>query len=212
MKQYLKNALECVEFKLSEDFFYVLHIGIWRYKHFLYRLTVRERSNIDDDSAEPFSPEFAHQIFGENECIFGYKDLKIRVYYTAGPLNIYLGIKYTSRIDDIQTDGLKGDDIDGSITKLLTAGCYYTNIDEFLTKLDKEESFEPFGEKVYSWDVEDEDNVRRTFEIFECNIHTPGFLAFHARLQTFLLWFVDAASYIDTSDQQWVFMVGYVYI
>lgn len=119
-----------------------------------------------------------------------------------------MGIKYTSRIDDIQTDGLKADDISSSITKLLTTGCYYTNIDEFFTKLGKEDSFHPFGEKIYSWDIEDEDNSRRTFEIYECNIQTPGFLAFHARLQTFLLWFVDAASYIDTSDEQWLFMVG----
>lgn len=119
-----------------------------------------------------------------------------------------MGIKYTSRIDDIQSDGLKGDDISGAVTKLLTTGCYYTNIDEFLAKLDKEESFQPFGEKVNSWNLEDESNEQRTIEIYECNVLTPGFLAFHARLQTFLLWFVDAASYIDTSDPQWVFMVG----
>lgn len=170
--------------------------------------TVRHRSEIADDTATSFNPEFAHQIFGENECIFGYKDLKIRLFYTAGPLNIYMGVKYTSRIDDIQNDGLKGDDVIGAISKLLTTGCYYTNIDEFLTKLDKEESFKPFGEKVYSWEIEQENNVRRTFEIYECTVDTPGFVAYHARLQTFLLWFVDAASYIDTTDSQWVFFIG----
>lgn len=167
---------------------------------------VRNRNEIDDESS--FHPEFAHQIFGENECIFGYKDLKIRLFYTAGPLNIYMGIKYTSRIEDIQNDGLKSDEIDGAISKLLTTGCYYTNIDEFLTKLDKEESFVPFGEKLFDWTIENENNTHRTFEIYECNIDTPGFLAFHARLQTFLLWFVDAASYIDTTDRQWMFLVA----
>lgn len=186
MKQYLGNALDCVEFKL-----------------------IRNRGEIDDDTASSFSPEFAHQIFGENECIFGYKDLKIRLFYTAGPLNIYMGIKYTSRVEDIQNDGLKSDDVSGAISKLLTTGCYYTNIDEFLSKLDKEESFGPFGEKIFSWDVEQDDNTNRTFEIYECNIDTPGFLGFHARLQTFLLWFVDAASYIDTADRQWTFLVAY---
>lgn len=216
MKQYLKSALDCVEFKLSKcvcakvrDFLLLLLHVIQYDEQYFSSLPVRDRSDIDDDVVPSFQPEFAHQIFGENECIFGYKDLKIRLYYTAGPLNIYMGIKYTSRIDDIQSDGLKGDDISGSVTKLLTTGCYYTNIDEFLTKLDKEGSFQPFGEKVCSWNIEDEDNEHRTIEIYECNILTPGFLAFHARLQTFLLWFVDAASYIDTSDQQWTFLVGY---
>lgn len=171
---------------------------------------VRNRAEIDDDTATTFHPEFAHQIFGENECIFGYKDLKIRLFYTAGPLNIYMGLKYTSRIEDIQSEGLKSDEVTGAISKLLTTGCYYTNIDEFLSKLDKEESFVPFGEKVYSWEIEQEENKHHTFEIYECNIQTPGFLTFHARLQTFLLWFVDAASYIDNTDPQWTFLVAWV--
>lgn len=127
-------------------------------------------------------------------------------------MNIYLGLKYTSRIEDIQNDGLKSDDVSGAITKLLTTGCYYTNIDEFLSKLDKEESFVPFGEKIFSWQIEQENNTSRTFEVYECNINTPGFLNFHARLQTFLLWFVDAASYIDITDEQWMFFVAWVFI
>lgn len=169
---------------------------------------VRDRSEVDDDTSTVFHPEFAHQIFGESECIFGYKDLKIRLFYTAGPLNMYFGTKYASRINDIQNDGLKGGDVVGAVSKLLTTGCYYTNIDEFLGKLDKEESFQPFGEKVYEWKVDLENNAERHFEIYECNVHTPGFLAFHARLQTFLLWFVDAASFIDTNDPQWMFLVA----
>lgn len=117
-----------------------------------------------------------------------------------------MGTKYSSRIDDVNDDGLKSDEIMGKITKLLTTGCYYTNIDEFLSKLDKEESFRPFGEKLFSWDIE-HDKATKTYEIYECNINTPGFVAFHARLQTFLLWFVDAASYIDIEDPQWIFLV-----
>lgn len=83
--------------------------------------------------------------------------MKIRLFYTAGPLNIYMGIKYTSRIEDIENDGLKSDDVSSAISKLLTTGCYYTNIDEILSELDKKESFVPFGEKIYSWNVEKED-------------------------------------------------------
>lgn len=214
MKQYLGNALECVEFKLGKNCrcSYIVP-ATWLLVliafAFLFR-TVRSRAEIDDDTAISFYPEFAHQIFGENECIFGYKDLKIRLFYTAGPLNIYMGVKYTSRIEDIQSDGLKSDDVTGAITKLLTTGCYYTNIDEFLSKLDKEESFVPFGEKIFSWDIEEENNKTSTFEVYECDVKTPGFLAFHARLQTFLLWFVDAASYIDINDPQWKFFVMWV--
>lgn len=134
--------------------------------------------------------------------------MHIRLYYSAGPLNIYLGHKYSAKIDDVNSGGQKADDVVNSVSKLLTTGCYYTNIDEFLSKVDKDASFQPFGEKIHSWQIETDKNEVRTFEIYECNRSTPGFLAYHARLQTFLLWFVDAASYIDSDDPQWQYFVG----
>lgn len=172
--------------------------------------TVRRREDLEEDSSETFHPEFAHQIFGENESIFGYKDLRIRLYYSAGPLNIYLGLKYAAKVDDGNQNGLKADDVVANVSKLLTTGCYYTNIDEFASKLEKEESFRPFGTKVHSWTIDSSDNATRTFEIYECTAKTSGFVAFHARLQSFLLWFVDAASYIDIEDPQWQFFVWWV--
>lgn len=190
-------------------FAFVLHFCL--IFHLYHRFTVRRREEIEENSTTSFHPEYAHQIFGENESIFGYKDLRVRLFYTAGPLNIYLGMKYTGKVEDVSKDGMKADDVIGKITKLLATGCFYTNIDEFLSKLAKEESFQPFGEKIHSWTIESDKNEVRTFEIYECNRNTSGFLAYHARLQTFLLWFVDAASYIDIDDPQWQFFVWLVY-
>ena len=39
---------------------------------------VRESGDVDDDETT-FNPEMSHQVYGENETIFGYKDLKIKV-------------------------------------------------------------------------------------------------------------------------------------
>lgn len=119
---------------------------------------------------------------------------------------MYLGVKYSQRVDDFANDGLKADDITGKVTELLTSGCYYTNIDEFLSKLKKEEQFKPMGEKVDSLTIV-KDCISRTFEFYQCDIETPNFVAYHARLQTFIMWFVDAASYIDCDDPQWTFLV-----
>lgn len=138
--------------------------------------------------------------------------MRVRIYYTAGPLNIYLGHKYSTKIDDVSKSGQKADDVTGKISKLLTSGCFFNNIDEFLSKLSKDESFQPFGKKIHSWTIENDENESRTFEIYECDKNTPGFPAYHARLQTFLLWFVDAANYIDFDDPQWQFYVGYVFL
>lgn len=179
----------------TEEFFQQLKM--------LSLVSVRDQKDIDDDSIN-FSPEYAHQVFGENESIFGYKDLKVRIFYTAGPLNIYLGCKYSVRVDE--RDGLKADDVTGKISQLLTSGCYFTSIDEFCSRLHKDELFHPFGEMVDAMTIT-EAGKERHFEFYVCDATTPGFVSFHTRLQTFVMWFVDAASYIDLDDPQWTFYV-----
>lgn len=47
------------------------------------------------------------------------------------------------------------------------------------------------------------DGVTRHFEIYKNTIESSGFRSFHEKLQTFLLWYVDAASYIDADDDRW---------
>lgn len=37
----------------------------------------------------------------------------------------------------------------------------------------------------------------------------PGFESYHENMQTFLLWFIDAASYIDVDDRKWDYFVIY---
>ena len=39
---------------------------------------VRDPKDVDDEEAT-FNPEMSHQVYGENESIFGYKDLRIKV-------------------------------------------------------------------------------------------------------------------------------------
>lgn len=48
-----------------------------------------------------FSPDMCHQVFGENENIFGYTDLHIRLYYSAGSLQTYLGVEYSEKVSFI---------------------------------------------------------------------------------------------------------------
>ena len=49
------------------------------------------------------------------------------------------------------------------------------------------------------------DGVTRHFEIYKNTIDASGFRSYHERLQTFLLWYVDAASFIDVDDDRWSF-------
>lgn len=156
-----------------------------------------------EDGSQKFPPEMAHQIFGENENIFGYEDLAIDLYYTAGPLNIYLDINYGKKINEKDFDGIKADDILSSLVDSLPNGiCYLTNKAEFVKSLEEAEKFQPFGEKLHEFTSLDE-GVERHFEIYFVETTTPKFVNFFSRLETFVLWFVDAASYIDLDDPQW---------
>lgn len=75
VKAFVANALDVVELKL-----------------------VREAKDLDD--TESFQPEMAHQIFGQEENIFGYKDLKVKLYFSAGPLDIYFNTEYSKKVTD----------------------------------------------------------------------------------------------------------------
>lgn len=148
----------------------------------------------------------AHQIFGENENIFGYKDLKVQIYYSAGPLDIYFNTIYTKKIDDLKLDGMKADDINKAVLELMPGGCVYTNLEEFMSIVAKKTpEFKPMGEKVFEFNLKNEENIRN-FEIYHCNMNTPNFLKYHAKFESIIFWFVDAASRI-LHDQQWEFFV-----
>ncbi|XP_048478077.1 histone acetyltransferase type B catalytic subunit [Plutella xylostella] len=165
---------------------------------------VRSQKDIEDEDTS-FGPEMCHQVFGENENIFGYQDLQIHLYYSAGSLLTYLGIEYTDKIEPSKSEGLTADDVEGALQKVLAPG-YITNLDRFISMLDKDAHFTPHGRLVHSFTVTpDECGTKRTFEVYYNETSTPGFLQYHERLQTFLLWYVDAASFIDVDDDQWTF-------
>lgn len=165
---------------------------------------VRESSDVDDEETT-FNPEMSHQVYGENETIFGYKDLKIKLYYSAASLTTYLGFSHSS---EVSQEGVTADDIRAPLLERIPPG-YLENLDDFRTSLEKEDTFRPFGDQLKSFEHHTKDESK-TLEIYKVSsvsaLSNPdSFLKFHERLQTFLLWFVDAASFIEVDDPKWTF-------
>lgn len=182
---YISNANEVLELKL-----------------------VRHPDDIENDKLA-FNPEMTHQVFGDSELIFGYQDLKIKLYYSAASLITYLGISYSSKADTEKFDGVGADDVECQISKVLQPG-YLTNLDDFRNKISKDEKFKPFGELLRSFTTEPQENRQsKEFEAYQCDVKVPGFCKYHERLQTFILWYIDAASFIDVDDDKWRFFVLY---
>lgn len=43
----------------------------------------------------------------------------------------------------------------------------------------------------------------RHFEVYKATMSDKGFKEYQTRLQTFLLWYIDAANFVDADDDQW---------
>lgn len=134
---YTCDAVEAVEFKL-----------------------IREKSDLDNEDIA-FGPEMTHQIFGQEEKIFGYRDLMISLYYTAGPMFINFGYKYSRKVNEIPAygvDKLVADNIEEAIDQSLPDISYCTNIDEFSKLIERNQDFRPYGEKKMAFQSHKEGN------------------------------------------------------
>lgn len=57
------------------------------------------------------------------------------------------------QIEPNKSEGMKPDDVEGALTKVLAPG-YATNLDHFVSILKKDESFVPHGELIHAFSVE----------------------------------------------------------
>ncbi|XP_076356515.1 histone acetyltransferase 1 [Tachypleus tridentatus] len=165
---------------------------------------VQLENDIEDDK-KAFHPEYTHQFFGDSESIFGYRDLKVQLYYSAARLTTFLGLKFVEKITPDKSDGVQADEVINVIGEKLQPG-FYQNRDDFIASLAKDANFKPHGELLHSFNKEEE-NTKRTFEVYRATALDPGFKEYHERMQTFVLWYIDAASFIDIDDELWEFFV-----
>lgn len=51
--------------------------------------------------------------------------------------------------------------------------------------------------------------LSQLFEVYHSDMSVTGFRERHEQMQTWLKWFIDGASYIDTDDERWDFLTVY---
>ncbi|KAM3862419.1 LOW QUALITY PROTEIN: histone acetyltransferase type B catalytic subunit [Diretmus argenteus] len=212
---------------------------------------VRFPEDMDDDSTT-FHPEYSHQLYGDDEVAFGYKGLQIQLYYSAGNLSTLFKVKYSSKVTET-FDCVEPDDVEGKIREIIPAG-FSCNGDDFISLLEKEANFKPFGTLLHTYKVHNEEAGELTYQIHKVHrfpsrpghsdvfwyhlvalapfsflvnsvclwcydvyclwrylpqveMTCPGFREYHERLQTFLMWFIETASFIDVDDNRWDFFL-----
>ncbi|CAO3617074.1 unnamed protein product [Cunninghamella echinulata] len=79
-----------------------------------------------------------------------------------------------------------------------------TNYDAFLQGVQQDiTSFKPLGEKVYEYQLENDQGEEEVFEIYKCSLDHPKFREYHRRMQFFVLLFIEGSSYIEEDDEKW---------
>ena len=96
---------------------------------------------------------------------------------------------------------------------------YATNLDVFAASLEKDAlSFHPPGELMHSfekvWTSRADDKKKpatnghsaaKTYEVYVADGTVPKFAEYHRKMESFILWFIDAASMLDSEDVRWKF-------
>lgn len=166
------------------------------------------KQSLDEDE-ESFKPEYTHQIFGDDEIIFGYKNLHIDYYLTPGTLEAYIGIKSREKISPSRYEGIEPDDVYGSLKEFGCSPGFTKNIDNFFSeKMKKDLEFIPWGDKIneYSREI---DSKKSVFEIYKLDASNPAyetenFINYLDRVQTMLIFYIETSCFLDPDDPNWV--------
>ncbi|KAF5331153.1 hypothetical protein D9619_006050 [Psilocybe cf. subviscida] len=174
----------------------------------------------DEENYEGFNPTFTYPIFGEEEKIYGYRDLSIDLRFASGSLQQYLSVSFSEKLPSTSTV----DDVEGTLKKFIPEG-YYTDEAEFQKRVEEDATtFRPPGQLIHSYtraapnssskgkrkrdnnqplDPLSEDVVE--YEVYHATWDTPGFRDYHRRMQIFILLYIEAGSYINEDEDTWEF-------
>lgn len=172
---------------------------------------VYDEDDLESENAVTFKPEMAHQLFGESESIFGYRSLSITLNYLHNSSRCYVDLVSSGKI---QNENMKPDDIAKSLESWLPADLTQS-LDDFTDWLGNEEHDKMFGEVVAIFEDSEEmsrfpeNQIKATYKITKNDTTDTDFTDVHSRFQTFIVWFIDAANYIDLEDDRW--LIYYVY-
>lgn len=159
-------------------------------------------NHINIDSHLCFNPKFTNQIFGDDEMIIGYKDIKINIYLTPIEWNPLFQITYSKKEDNCEKD------IETYLIEFF--GEYYHNdIEKFENQLKNEEELMRNGIFNNEFHMIDE-NIQENKKIFLFTVyerHRKNKI--HTNLQSLITFFIDGASEIPLQYNSWNYYLIY---
>lgn len=165
---------------------------------------VRSEDDLEDDS-DFFHPDLCHQVFGESESIYGYRNLRLRIFYDANTFQSFVDFSFDDKIK-AEKHTQPADDILEKLDRWLPDN-FYKEKDQFVKYLNNRKLIKPFGQKIASYSLKTP--TKKQYEVYYSTGKEAGFTALHERMETMIVWYIDAANYIDSEDEKWRFYVIY---
>ncbi|KAJ5112643.1 hypothetical protein N7532_000688 [Penicillium argentinense] len=161
-------------------------------------ITVVQPGDTKPKTLSAFHPQFTYPIFGDDEQIFGYQGLIIRLRFAAHDLRPHVHISYDDRFKSVGDTAAT--DLLGALKPfvpeeaLINLPEYEKNVQEDPTAKD----FVPPGKQVISYEVDD-----RVYEIWAGSLADPAVQKILDRAQVLVSLFIEAGTPVDTNDPEW---------
>ncbi|KAG5922813.1 histone acetyltransferase 1 [Claviceps africana] len=166
---------------------------------------------------DTFHPKFTYPIFGDDEKIFGYKDLKISLRYRANDMRPHLDVTYSNKLTPPP-----GVDEPTDVKTVLQEGNHLPKV-AFVKSSDFESSAQQLGD---NWTPpgslhETIDGPDGQYEIWKGSLADPAIMQLNSRVQILVPLLIEGGSYIgqdpdsDSPDQdlsdadRWTFFILY---
>ncbi|GAA5852723.1 hypothetical protein JCM3766R1_000355 [Sporobolomyces carnicolor] len=99
----------------------------------------------------PFEPTFVYPIFGQEETIFGYRNLKIDLRFASGSLKQYLDVSYDEKFPHTGTGEVEADDPEKALYEFIPPS-YSKDLAEFDKVVDRDaRESKPLGVKLETY-------------------------------------------------------------
>ncbi|KAL2014419.1 hypothetical protein VTN00DRAFT_1944 [Thermoascus crustaceus] len=153
-----------------------------------------------------FHPQFTYPIFGDDEQIFGYKGLIIRLRFAAHDLRSHVHISYDDKFKAVADTAPL--DLNRTLREWVPESAF-TTLPEFEKAVqtdDKAKDWVPPGKLVHSYSTN-----QRNYEIWAESLADPDVRALLERAQIFVSFFIEAGTPLATDDPEWTLKRWTVY-
>ncbi|KAE8148443.1 histone acetyltransferase type B catalytic subunit [Aspergillus avenaceus] len=162
------------------------------------QITIVQPDEQKPKTLSSFHPQFTYPIFGDDETIFGYKGLIIRLRVAAHDLRPHVHISYDEKFRTV------GDTAAVDLLKTLKP---WVPEESFLTLPDYEKAvqedtdakdFVPPGKLVHNYVTRG-----RKYEVWAGSLADPAVRQLLDRAQVFVSLFIEAGTPLETNDPEW---------